>query len=80
MTRWALLLLPCSPSLAGGRLYDLGGKTGEEFLHCLDARAGGKVAVVKLGKVGEMKGSIYPGPHSAPAVALLFCSDVKAKR
>jgi outer membrane protein assembly factor BamB len=57
-----------SPSVANGRLYVLGGKSGEEFLHCLDVRAGNKLWSVKVGKVGENKGPNYPGPRSAPAI------------
>jgi outer membrane protein assembly factor BamB len=57
-----------SPWVADGRLYVMGGKGGEEFLHALDIRDGKTIWSVKVGKVGENKGPNYPGPRSAPAI------------
>lgn len=58
-----------TPTVAGGRVYLLGSKAGDEYVHALDAKEGKPVYAVKLGKVGENKGPQYPGPRSSPTVA-----------
>src|SRR5262245_49921355 len=57
-----------TPSAAAGRLYVLGSKAGEEYVHSLDVLSGKPVWSVKIGKVGENRGPNYPGPRSTPTI------------
>jgi outer membrane protein assembly factor BamB len=57
-----------TPSVAGGKLYVLGSKDGEEYVHAIDTKTGGTIWSVKIGKVGENRGPNYPGPRSAPTI------------
>ncbi len=57
-----------APAVAGGRLFVLGSKDGEEYVHALALDGGKRLWSVKVGKVGENTGPNYPGPRSTPAV------------
>lgn len=58
-----------TPSVANGRLFVLGSKSGEEYVHALDVATGKPHWSIKIGKVGENKGPQYPGPRSTPTLA-----------
>ncbi len=57
-----------TPAVAAGRLYVLGSKVGEEYVHCLDLNGGKPLWSIKVGKVGENRGPNYPGPRSTPTI------------
>ncbi len=57
-----------TPSVAGGRVFLLGSKGDEEFLHAVDVNDGQRLWSIRVGKVGENRGPNYPGPRSTPTV------------
>jgi outer membrane protein assembly factor BamB len=57
-----------TPSVAGGRIYLLGSKNGEESALALDAKNGKQVWATKIGPVGKDGPPSYPGPRSTPTV------------
>src|SRR5205807_7302684 len=57
-----------TPSVAGGRIYLLGDRAGEEFAIALDAKDGKQLWSVRIGNVGPNKISPYPGTRSTPMV------------
>jgi outer membrane protein assembly factor BamB len=57
-----------TPSIAGGRIYLLGSKAGEEFAIALDAKDGKELWRSKIGPVAKSGPPSYPGPLSTPTV------------
>lgn len=57
-----------TPSVAGGRVFLLGSKDKEEYLHALNAADGASLWSIKIGAVGRNSGPQYPGPRCAPTV------------
>lgn len=58
-----------TPSVAGGRIYLMGSKAGEEFLLTLDAKDGKRLWETKIGAVGKPnQRPSYPGTRSTPTV------------
>jgi outer membrane protein assembly factor BamB len=57
-----------TPSVAGGRVFVMGSRGGEEFVLALDARDGRRLWSTRVGIVGENTGPNYPGPRSTPTV------------
>lgn len=57
-----------TPSVAGGRVFLLGSKGDEEFLHAVDVNDGQRLWSIRVGKAGENRGPNYPGPRSSPTV------------
>jgi glucose dehydrogenase len=57
-----------SPSVVAGRLFVMGSKDGDEYVHALSVKDGKPLWSVKVGKVGENMGPNYPGPRATPTV------------
>jgi outer membrane protein assembly factor BamB len=57
-----------APSVAGGRIFVMGSKEGDEYVHALSVKDGKQLWSVKVGKVGKNTGPSYPGPRATPTV------------
>src|SRR5262245_45077244 len=57
-----------TPSVAGGKVFLMGAKNGEEYAIALDEKDGSDLWSVKVGKVGVNRGPSYPGPRSTPTI------------
>jgi outer membrane protein assembly factor BamB len=57
-----------SPAVVGGRIFVMGSKGGDEYVHALSVQDGKPVWAVKIGKVGPNRGPNYPGPRATPTV------------
>jgi outer membrane protein assembly factor BamB len=56
------------PSVVAGRLFVMGSKDGEEYVHARSIKDGKPLWSVKVGKIGENTGPNYPGPRATPTV------------
>jgi outer membrane protein assembly factor BamB len=57
-----------TPALAGGRIFVLGSRAGDEYAIALDATDGKQVWSTRIGAVGRDGPPSYPGPRSTPTV------------
>jgi outer membrane protein assembly factor BamB len=57
-----------TPSVAGGRVFLLGGKENEEYVLALDVKDGRQLWATKIGLVGKNLIVNYPGPRCTPTV------------
>jgi outer membrane protein assembly factor BamB len=57
-----------SPAVVGERIFVMGSKGGDEYVHALSVQDGKPVWAVKIGKVGPNRGPNYPGPRATPTV------------
>jgi outer membrane protein assembly factor BamB len=57
-----------SPAVVGGRIFVMGSRGGDEYVHALSVQDGKRLWTVKIGKVGENRGPNYPGPRATPTV------------
>ena len=57
-----------SPAVAGGRIFVMGSKDGDEYVRALSVTNGKPLWAVKIGKVGKNTGPNYPGPRATPSV------------
>lgn len=57
-----------TPSIAAGKLYIMGSKSAEEYVHAVDIHKGKILWSQKIGKVGENTGPPYPGPRATPTI------------
>jgi outer membrane protein assembly factor BamB len=57
-----------SPAVVGGRIFVMGSRDGDEYVHARSAKDGKPLWSAKVGKVGPNRGPNYPGPRSTPAL------------
>src|SRR5262249_28754954 len=57
-----------TPSVAGGRIYTLGSRDGQEYAEALDVKDGHQLWSTRIGPVGRDGPPSYPGPRSTPTV------------
>jgi outer membrane protein assembly factor BamB len=57
-----------SPAVVGDRIFVMGSRDGDEYVHARSVQGGKPLWSVKIGKVGANRGPNYPGPRATPAV------------